>query len=56
MPKQQPDKNLQNVTDDLKTTPVNSLQAQQIEQDHMDRRKQAMNQKQGHKENENSYR
>lgn len=35
------DKNLSNVTDDLALTPVNSHQAQQINQDVNDRRNQA---------------
>ncbi|MFD2672091.1 hypothetical protein [Marinicrinis sediminis] len=51
----QPDKNLQNVVDDLDHTPVNSHQAQQLRQDHMDRRKQSMQKRQGYKENEHQY-
>ncbi|CAM3458177.1 hypothetical protein [Marinicrinis lubricantis] len=49
------DKNLQNVVNELETSAVNSHQAQQLNQDHMDNRKQALKNKKGYKENENMY-
>jgi len=49
-----PDKNLQNVVDDLERTPVNSHEAQQLNQQRNDRRKRAMDGKKDYQANENS--
>lgn len=49
----QPDKNLINTVKELEETPVNSLEAQQQQQAHNDRRKQALHDNNGkYKENE----
>ncbi|MFP4974467.1 hypothetical protein ACE6ED_03605 [Paenibacillus sp. CN-4] len=43
----EPDKNLINTVKDLETTPVNSLEAQQLQQARNDRRKQSLHDKNG---------
>lgn len=49
----QPDKNLINTVKELDAAPVNSLEAQQQQQAHNDRRKQALHDSNGkYKENE----
>lgn len=45
-----PDKNLRNVVDDLKQTPVGSHDAQQMNQQRNDRRKQTLKATRGHDE------
>ena len=46
------DKNLQNTVEDLEQTPVNSHQAQQMQQEQNDRRKEMISNDDGYKESE----
>jgi hypothetical protein len=50
-----PDKNLQNVVEELNQSPVNAHEAQQMNQERNDRRKRATDGKKDHQANENSY-